>query len=476
MICELISKNKYFLVRGFGLWLAVGLAACLTGVSFWALGLVDRAWSAVLAGLVVLAAGWGFLLGKILWQTRRVADWLDALDSPGAKEAASALRAGVIRPFAAFLRKLVAQQASLEKELFAIRRDWQILLNQLAEGVLITDARGGIVAANQAFRAIFGTGEKLLEGALVHEVVRSAEFLQLLEAALGGQEVQPSQVKLPGADPRFLRVRVTGRSAETGKAGWIIIVEDLSTIRRLERLRRDFSANVSHELRTPITSIRGYAETLLDGAIHDPSNASKFLEIIVQQADRLLAIISDLMSLAEIERDEAEQKVSVTLGDLSKVVEAAVEWCRSQAEEKQIVIEVEIAQPLLAQINSRLLEQALVNLLDNAIKFSEPGTVVRVVGRWVFGEAILEVQDQGCGIENVHLPRIFERFYRVDKSRSRQLGGTGLGLAIVKHIAQAHGGRVSVDSQVGKGSVFRIHLPEPKIAETNPRMPDGDAR
>jgi two-component system phosphate regulon sensor histidine kinase PhoR len=230
-------------------------------------------------------------------------------------------------------------------------------------------------------------------------------------------------------------------------------------LRRLERLRREFVANVSHELKTPITSIKGFVETLQDGALESPEDARKFLEIVARHADRLDSIIGDLLLLSRLEQDAEGTGLELETAQLREVLRAAAEACAVKADAKQIKVYLECPVDFPVRVSPPLLEQAVVNLIDNAIKYSEPGAPVYVEGARAGAEAVVTVRDRGCGIDAEHLPRLGERFYRVDKARSRQQGGTGLGLAIVKHIAQAHGGRVTVESVPGEGSVFHLHLP-----------------
>ncbi len=233
----------------------------------------------------------------------------------------------------------------------------------------------------------------------------------------------------------------------------------VAQIEKLENVRRDFVANVSHELRTPITSIKGYVETLLDGAMHSPDDAQRFLQIITIQTNRLGAIIDDLLALSRIEQKAGNAEILLQRGRIKHVLEAAIDASQSKFLESNIQIECFCGQELEALINAPLLEQAVANLIDNACKYSPPGATVQIEASRTETEVIIRVKDHGCGIDQQHLPRIFERFYRVDKARSRKLGGTGLGLAIVKHIAEAHAGRVMVGSIPGRGSTFSICLP-----------------
>jgi two-component system phosphate regulon sensor histidine kinase PhoR len=224
-------------------------------------------------------------------------------------------------------------------------------------------------------------------------------------------------------------------------------------------IRREFVANVSHEVKTPITAIKGSVETLQDAPQCQSSEITRFLDIILRQADRLNAIVEDLLSLARIEQESEREKIEVETARLADLLRAATEACQSKAGAKSIDLQLECDDDLTVRANGQLIEQAVLNLIDNAVKYSPDETRVRIRGEQRDHGAVIEVIDEGVGVEAEHLPRLFERFYRIDKARSRSLGGTGLGLAIVKHITQAHGGGVSVDSTPGRGSTFRIHLP-----------------
>ncbi|MCB0325535.1 MAG: HAMP domain-containing protein, partial [Bdellovibrionales bacterium] len=231
-------------------------------------------------------------------------------------------------------------------------------------------------------------------------------------------------------------------------------------LKHLEEVRRDFVANVSHELKTPITSIKGFVETLLEGAMEDRDDLARFLHIISRQSERLTAIIEDLLTLARLESEQREDLLLLQEQNVKAALDSAADICRSQAESKGISLELQCDQKLTAIFDRSLLEQAVMNLVDNAIKYSGRKGSVFVRGMTRDGGAIaIEVEDEGPGIPQEHLSRLFERFYRVDKARSRNIGGTGLGLAIVKHVAGVHRGTVTVDSKVGKGTTFAIILP-----------------
>jgi len=218
-------------------------------------------------------------------------------------------------------------------------------------------------------------------------------------------------------------------------------------------------ANVSHELKTPITAITGSVETLLRGALDSPNDNRRFLEMIARHSDRLNSLVDDLLSLARLESKTVKEEVTLSHCRLTEVLQASIQACRERSTKLQVKLTSSCDPDLKAVINQAQLEQAATNLIDNAIKYSDPGSTVSIEAAVADNEIVISVQDNGIGIAAEHLSRLFERFYRVDQGRSREVGGTGLGLAIVKHIAVAHGGQVTVESERGVGSIFRIHLP-----------------
>ncbi len=241
--------------------------------------------------------------------------------------------------------------------------------------------------------------------------------------------------------------------------GAVLVFSDVTRLRALENMRRDFVSNVSHELRTPLTSIQGFAETLLNPAVKDPKEIQNFLQIIQRHASRLGRIIEDILTLSRIERDAESNQIELKEDYLLPLMHAAVELCQIKAAKKKIQIELSCDAHIKATMDPYLLEQAVINLVDNAIRYSEDSRTIKLRTENRGSEVLISVQDQGSGIPKDLIPRIFERFYRVDKARSRELGGTGLGLSIVKHIALAHHGRVGVESELGKGSIFTIYIP-----------------
>ena len=334
------------------------------------------------------------------------------------------------------------------------------VLASMAEGVLAVDSQERVISVNPASVRLLGLDQTQAQGRRLQEVVRNADLSRFISRALSCPEPIQADVLLHGDRERVMQAHGSALHDLEGRAiGAVIVLNDVTDFRRLEHIRRDFVANVSHELKTPVTSIKGFVETLLDGAMHDPVDSERFLRIVAKQSDRLHAIIEDLLSLSKIEQSEDADDIALEPGNVRAVVESAVTTCQPAATEKNISLVLESDGQPTARINSLLLEQAVVNLLDNAVKYSDPGREVRVWTATENGEVTINVADRGCGIAGDHLARVFERFYRVDRARSRKLGGTGLGLAIVKHIAQAHHGRVTVDSTLGIGSTFTIHLP-----------------
>ncbi|MFC1737161.1 ATP-binding protein, partial [Candidatus Hydrogenedentota bacterium] len=341
------------------------------------------------------------------------------------------------------------------------RNEFEAVLYSMTEGVMAVDHEEIIISINESAGRFFHERSVAAVGRNLQEVVRNSALQVVVSRTLAGEHpVEGDIVVGEGEGKRHLKVRGTLLKSESNAgSGAVIVMNDVTRLRELELMRKDFVANVSHELRTPITSIKGYIETLLDGALDEPEDAKRFLEIASRSADRLAAIIDDLLSLSKLEEHAQKPGLDFEQGKILPVVDAAILLCRGKAAEKDIDLVVDVSEERITRINGVLLEQAVINLIDNAIKYSDAGTTVSITGEESGSETVIAVRDHGPGIEKKHLSRIFERFYRADKGRSRKAGGTGLGLAIVKHIAQVHGGRVSVESVIGEGSVFRIHLP-----------------
>jgi two-component system phosphate regulon sensor histidine kinase PhoR len=342
------------------------------------------------------------------------------------------------------------------------RNEREAVLASMVEGVLAVDTDERVIAVNAAAARLLDTDSASAEGKAIQEVVRNPDLQHVVAQTLDGHSpVEADIVIRVGAEERNLQANGTLLHGDDDgdDVGAVVVLNDVTRLKRLEAVRRDFVANVSHELKTPVTSIKGFAETLEDGALDDPAAAHRFVRIISGQADRLNSIIEDLLALSTLEQSGDSPLLKLEEADLCDVVAVALEVCGPKAEAKNIELRDDCPGRLLARVSPPLLEQAVVNLIDNAVKYSAEGATVVVTLEERGDEFVVSVTDEGQGIAREHLPRLFERFYRVDKARSRDLGGTGLGLAIVKHIAQIHGGRVSVDSVLGRGSSFRVHLP-----------------
>lgn len=339
----------------------------------------------------------------------------------------------------------------------------EAVLGSMIEGVLAVDARQRIVGINRAAAELLGGEAADAVGRPLLEVVRNPDLRRFALKAIDCREPVEDDLVLRGSRDRTIRLRGTALRDVSGEGGAVIVLNDVTDVQRLENVRRDFVANVSHELKTPIASIKGFVETLLDGAVDDPADARRFLGIVARQADRLAAIIEDLLALSRIEQREGAGNLPMEEVPLAGVIGAAVADCGPRATERSIRLEAECPADLVRPVNAPLLEQAVINLVDNAINYSEMGRSVWITVTADPAEAdrgvAIRIRDEGCGIEAEHLPRLFERFYRVDKARSRNVGGTGLGLSIVKHIVQAHGGTVGVESTPGVGTTFTIRLP-----------------
>ena len=337
----------------------------------------------------------------------------------------------------------------------------EAIFYSMVEGVIAVDSEAHIIKMNKAAGTFFNLELAQIEGRQLHTVIRSSALQEAIEEVLSNH--QPVMTEIVFADIATKTAEVTATvltGADGSRIGALIVVNDVTRIRQLEKIRRDFVANVSHELKTPVTAIRGFVETLLDGAVDNTDDAHRFLDIIKKQSDRLQAIIEDLLSLARIEQEAEDEKIELSIKPLQSVLRAAKDSCLQSAGAKNISLELSAEDTISARINPRLLEQAVINLITNAITYSQPGGAVKIKAN-VFGDEVaISVIDYGCGIASEHHERLFERFYRVDKARSRDQGGTGLGLAIVKHIALAHNGSVTVDSVPGEGSTFTIHLPK----------------
>ncbi|MFO7559851.1 MAG: ATP-binding protein [Desulfobacterales bacterium] len=340
------------------------------------------------------------------------------------------------------------------------RNEYESVLSSMTEGIIGIDREQRIITINRAAVEMLDAKNQTLSGGTIQEVARNSEINRLVAETMENGENREEDVVFFGNEERLLNVQSTVlRNPEGDEIGALLVLNNVTKMRQLENIRRDFAANVSHEIKTPLTAIKGFVETLRFGGDKKPEETERFLLIIEKHVDRLTAIINDLLQLSRIERTgEAEQAEPETC-DLEDILQTAIQICGKMAKERNIIVRLSCEAGLRVRVDRTLLEQSVVNLLDNAIKYSGEKSEVSINAKSRGNEIRIEVCDQGIGIEEKHHSRLFERFYRVDTSRSRKLGGTGLGLSIVKHIVLACGGNVSVESKPGKGSTFTIILP-----------------
>ncbi len=419
---------------------------------------------AVACGLAALGAG--YLLA------RRTAQPIADLTAAAGRLAAGEVEAPLPATESAELAGLAAALGVLREQLvergITIGRQGtqqEAVLGSMIEGVLAIDARQRIVGINRAAAELLGLDLENVVRRSLQEVVRNPDLRRFALRAIDCREPVEDDLVLHGARERTIRLRGTALRDASGEGGAVIVLNDVTDVQRLENVRRDFVANVSHELKTPIASIKGFVETLIDGAADDPEANRRFLGIIARQSDRLAAIIEDLLALSRIEQREGAGNLPLEPARIGDVLAAVLADCEPRAADRRIRLECDCPEELEGEVNPPLLEQALINLVDNAIKYSDPGKTIWLAAaaepgaHGPSGSLVIRVRDEGCGIAAEHLPRLFERFYRVDKARSRSEGGTGLGLAIVKHIVQAHAGTVAVESEPDVGTTFTIRLP-----------------
>jgi len=340
----------------------------------------------------------------------------------------------------------------------------ETVFSSMVEAVVAIDNEERIISINSAAADLFGIEKETAPGIIVQQVVRNVHLQQQINHTLTTKiPVEDEIAFYDNLSERFLQTNIVTLVNGIGEyIGVLVVMNDVTRLRRLENVRSDFVANVSHELRTPITAIQGYVETLLDDALDDREQAERFLQIVLRHSLRLSNIIDDLLILSRIEEESKQGQIVLEKGLLKPVLESAVQACQLKADGADIRLSIDCPDDIVIEMNATLLEQALVNLLINGITYSKQGGEVAVLARLGStpedDNVRVVVRDHGCGIARKHLPRLFERFYRSDKARSRSLGGTGLGLAIVKHIVQAHKGSIDVTSVEGQGSEFTITM------------------
>ncbi|MEI6879355.1 MAG: ATP-binding protein, partial [Planctomycetota bacterium] len=341
------------------------------------------------------------------------------------------------------------------------RDELQTLLGAIQTGLISLDAQMRFRSANEVAEKMLGLDSREYRGRLLAEVIRQPELLRFAEESLTGSVAATREIKLSGGSVESIFVAADPlKNSSGGNDGLLLALDDVTKIRRLENVRTDFAANVSHELRTPITNIKGYLETLMQVGSEDPVQVAHFLGVMHRNTIRLSTLVEDILLLAFLDQPKAISQLEFVSIDALSVVRDATEQVEIVCAAKQMAIEIKINPDLRFVVNAGLISQALLNLVSNALKYSPPKTRVTITGEIDDGHIELRVIDEGPGIDALHLPRLFERFYRVDTARSRELGGTGLGLSIVKHIAMIHGGSVSVNCPNEGGTVFSMRIPQ----------------
>lgn len=377
------------------------------------------------------------------------------LSETGSIEEINALAASV-NSLAVQLKLRIADITSRKNELSTI-------LASMSEGVIAVDPDLRMIIVNRSALEILNLKMDSIEGRTLYEVLRNHKMQTFVENLLAGHAPAEDEIEWDAEEKRRLVLRgsiMTDPDSDL-PSGAVVVIRDVTRIRKLEEMRRDFVANVSHEIKTPVTAIKTSVETLSAEEDSFPPPLRKFLEIIGRHADRLSALVSDVLSLSALESNPSEQGMLFNFRkeNLADILKTAIELCASRAENAGVKLLLDCPEDLTVNADSSLLEQAVVNLVDNAVKYSPSGETVRITGAETAARILIAVEDHGCGIPEGEHERIFERFYRVDKARSRKLGGTGLGLSIVKHIAFAHNGNVRLESAPGTGSTFIIELP-----------------
>lgn len=339
------------------------------------------------------------------------------------------------------------------------RENFETILSSMVEGVIVVDAKGKILHASPNFCQLLELRSKETEGKLYWEVIWNQEINDSIKEALVQKRAVRKEINIIGPQESFFSMQISPVIDHGEKLlNLIAVFHDITELKKLEKVRAEFVANVSHELKTPLTAIKGFIETLKISAKDDPAAMLRFLDIIDKQAQRLENLVNDLLVLSSLETKEV--KMNFMAESLDKIVSSVLALQKKAIEDKghQVVLDIPENLPHVLADRHRM-EQVFLNLVDNAVKFTPPGGAIKIQAQWENSHVRVEIKDNGVGIPLEHLSRVFERFYRIDKARSREVGGTGLGLAIVRQIISAHQGKIEVESSPGVGSTFRIFLP-----------------
>lgn len=421
----------------------------------------------------VIGFGWllimGILAWLVFWINRHLVHPIEQLTAAAERlamgdpdQAVPVTDSYELAELTSSFNRLARANVDRVQEITAAKAQLETVISNTVSGILLMDRKGTVLLSNPAAMRMLGSDED--EVPCSHwQLTNNPEMSQALDLALGQADPFKQEIELQAPVERAVELNVVPLPAQDR---YVAVFYDISEAKRLASIRADLVANVSHELKTPVTSIHGFAETLLQGALEDDRARVRFVEIIYRESGRLLRLVNDLLDLSRLELDP--RAVEKRWINLVKTVEDAVERSSLKAEEKRISLRTAIGvEQAEMEGDDHRLGQAVGNLIDNAIKYTPAGGEVRVNLQYDKHSFVISVRDTGIGIEPEHLERVFERFYRTDKARSRQHGGTGLGLAIVKHIVELHGGQVWVESAVGEGSVFRMRLPASEVPQTH---------
>lgn len=332
------------------------------------------------------------------------------------------------------------------------------ILESMVEGIIVVDKASRIVSINSSVEKIFNISKQNLEGKVFLEVIRNNDIAEIINKVLKKGEFTSCELTLMWPVQKIFQINASPIFEKEEVSGCLLVIHDITEIRKLETMRRDFVANVSHELKTPLTSIKGFVETLLEGALEDKENNRHFLKIIQEHGERLNKLVDDLLSLSHLESKEILLEKGIF--NLRQQVEKVIMGFKEQLKKRNVDLKNEIPANISINADKDKIEGVFTNLIDNAIKFNKENGIIKISSQQEGDKIKSIVEDSGVGIPDKDIPRIFERFYRVDKARSRELGGTGLGLSIVKHIVELHGGTVGVESVEGLGSKFWFTLPK----------------
>jgi len=429
-------------------------------------GIVDE-WAGFADRFLIIATALVFILAYFLWRWNRLYDKsMNAVDNAVNQLSKGELNIHSVENLAvdagrllSNLNKMAELIDSRIRNAVLQKNEVEAVLFSMSEGVLAVSADERILRVNRAAENLFGIEGGNSLGRRFHEIFRNSKLKAFIRKALESSEPVEDQFTIMGEKDCFIHAHGAAlMDAENKRIGVLAVLSDVTKLKELENMRRDFVANVSHELKTPITSIKGFVETLMQEDFNDPESSRRFLNIIMKQTRRLNVIIDDLLSLSRIESESDRFEISRERVNIKNLLQSAIQDCDFIAKENSVDVELACEEKLLANVNWPLLEEAVVNLIQNAMKYGKEGGKVKVSGSMENKDLLISVQDWGAGIEAIHLPRLFERFYRVDAARSRDLGGSGLGLAIVKHIAQAHNGSIHVESKPGHGTRFFISI------------------